>query len=826
MSEARLGQHRAEQAEIAVPARFRSSRVLLAISSDELQERIRLLRRYFAVESVGNGEAALASARANRPAVIVADETLSMAAGRDLLDFFRGDPELSGIPFISLVTGAETTPQDDQLAADDYVREPFAVRELAARIRIQLEMAELRDAVTRYTTTENILCATTERYRALFENTEHALVIVEPLFDATGKVVDLLYKLINPAFEKQTGLRAADFTGKRLLDVLPGTELRRLEKFDRVVKTGQPVHSEEFYPGTGRWYETVVFPHPNGLLAESIVDVTARRKAEAALRENEERQAFLLTLSNALRMIADPIEIQTTVTHLTRDHYRADRCYYCEVEAENAVIRRDASRTDLPSVAGVYSLTRLPLYRQLSETGRSIVVTDVNTAEGLDDELKRLCIQLQIVAFINTPVMKHGKLVGNLCITQCVQRQWTRAEVDLARDAAEQSWAAVERGRAEAALQTANARLVEADRRKNEFLAMLSHELRNPLAPIRNSLHVLDQAPMGGDQARRAQAIIERQIGHLTRLVDDLLDVSRITRGTAVLQRERLDLCDLVRRTVDDHREAFADRQIALEIAVEPHEVWVNGDRTRLSQVVGNLLANAVKFTPSGGKTTVTVHAAVARGEACVAIRDTGRGIVPELLSRLFEPFTQADSSFDRKLGGLGLGLSIVKGLVEMHGGSVTAHSDGVSKGATFTITLPIDAAVATAPQRTTIANKSVARRILVIEDNVDAAESLGEVLTLCGHTVEIALTGPAGLEKARIFHPEVVLCDIGLPEIDGYEMARRMRADPELRTARLVALSGYASPDDVAKAKAAGFDTHLAKPSSLAKVENAIRGS
>lgn len=821
-----LEQQPIEHAEIGIPTRFRASHVLFASGSDEQRERIGELRRFFAVETVSTGEAALASGREMRPTLVVADDTMALGDGRDLLRCFRSDPELTDIPFILLVTCDEVGRSIDHPMADDYVRAPFAVRELAARIRIQLEMAELRDAISRHVTTENILCATTERYRALFENTEHALLVVEPLFDTNGKVVDLFYKLINPAFEKQTGLRAADFTGKRLRDVLPNIELQRLEKFDRVVKTGQPVHSEDFYPATGRWYETVVFPHPNGLLAESIIDVTARRKAETALRNNEGRQAFLLALSNSLRMLADPIEIQDTVTNLTRDHYRADRCYYCEVEEGNAVIRRDASRSDLPSVAGVYSLERLPLYRQLSETGRSIVVADVNVAEGIDDELKRLCFQTQIIAFINTPVMKHGKLVGNLCITQCEQRQWTQAEVDLARDAAEQSWAAVERGRAEAALQTANARLLEADRRKNEFLAMLSHELRNPLAPIRNSLQVIDRAPTGGDQARRAHAIIERQIGHLTRLVDDLLDVSRITRGTAILQRERLDLCDLVRRTLDDHREAFADRTIALDMTAEPREVWVNGDRTRLSQVVGNLLANAVKFTPVGGKTTVTVQTEVARGEVAVRIHDTGRGIAPELLSRLFEPFTQADSSFDRKLGGLGLGLSIVKGLVEMHGGSVTVHSDGVGKGATFAITLPLDTATAAAPPRRTVDAPSVARRILVIEDNVDAAESLSEALTLSGHTVEVALTGPSGLEKARAFRPDVVLCDIGLPEIDGYEMARRMRADPDLRGMRLVALSGYASPEDVAKAKRAGFDTHLAKPSSLAKVESAIRGS
>ena len=260
-----------------------------------------------------------------------------------------------------------------------------------------------------------------------------------------------------------------------------------------------------------------------------------------------------------------------------------------------------------------------------------------------------------------------------------------------------------ERKRTEEALQAANARLQEVDRSKNEFMAMLAHELRNPLAPIRSSLYILDRAPPGGEEARRAQAIIERQIVHLTRLVDDLLDVSRIDRRAVVLQRERLDLCELVRSTIEDQRRAFFERQIALEVSTAPAEVWVNGDRTRLAQVVSNLLANAAKFTQPGGKTTVAVEADAARGQAIVRVQDTGRGIAPAMLSRIFDPFTQVDATLDRKKGGLGLGLSLVKGLVEMHDGSVSAASDGPGKGASFTIRLPLEttAPVETRAERT-----------------------------------------------------------------------------------------------------------------------------
>ena len=385
-------------------------------------------------------------------------------------------------------------------------------------------------------------------------------------------------------------------------------------------------------------------------------------------------------------------------------------------------------------------------------------------------------------------------------------------------------WETTQRKRTEQELRVANERLREADQRKNEFLAMLSHELRNPLAPIRNSLYVLDRAERGSEQAQRAQATIDRQTAHLTRLVDDLLDITRISKGKIQLRKQLVNLGDLVRRTVEDHRSLFADDGVGLEVALPDAALWVDGDATRLTQVLGNLLHNAVKFSDRRDHASVTVVRE--QDTAVVRVRDTGIGLSQELLPRVFEPFTQAETTLDRARGGLGLGLALVKGLVELHGGSVEVESAGPGQGAEFTVRLPIrEVATDRAVARSAI-RAPTARRVLVIEDNIDAAESLREVLEFGGHVVEIANSGRDGIERSLTFRPDMILCDIGLPGMDGYEVARRLRADKTLASTYLVALTGYALPEDLARAKEAGFDEHIAKPASLERIEEVLANS
>jgi signal transduction histidine kinase len=357
--------------------------------------------------------------------------------------------------------------------------------------------------------------------------------------------------------------------------------------------------------------------------------------------------------------------------------------------------------------------------------------------------------------------------------------------------------------------------LREANRRKDEFLSMLAHELRNPLAPIGYGIHLLGLPDLDPDRLARTRAMLGRQVTHLTRIVDDLLDVSRITSGKLSLDRERLDLTQLVRQAVEDRRGTLESQGIAIEIDTPSSPVWVLGDPTRLTQLLDNLLDNARKFTPSGGRVMLRVRDD-GRGSAVVVVRDTGVGIDASLLPRVFEPFSQAEQPLDRKHGGLGLGLAVAKGLVELHGGAIDVSSAGTGKGTEFTIRIPIaNEARAVAPIADGMPAAPRPLRVLIVEDNADAAEILRALLEHHGCTVSVAYSGPAGVHAARAQRPDVVLCDIGLPGMDGYAVAGALRQSPETVAARLIAVSGYGHEGDKQRALESGFDLHLVKPVS-----------
>jgi signal transduction histidine kinase/CheY-like chemotaxis protein len=364
------------------------------------------------------------------------------------------------------------------------------------------------------------------------------------------------------------------------------------------------------------------------------------------------------------------------------------------------------------------------------------------------------------------------------------------------------------------------AALQASDRAKDEFLAMLSHELRNPLAALSAAAHVVNLAPPDTEAAVKARAVIERQTKHMARLVGDLLDISRVAMGKVALERERINLADVVSNVASTWRASGRLERHQLVVGVTP--VWVDADRARVEQVFSNLLDNAIKFTPAGKRISVGVRQ---QGDnAVLQVSDEGEGLAPGLADTAFGLFVQGERGLDRAAGGLGVGLALVKRLTELHGGSVSAASAGPGKGATFTVTLPAvlpSAKPATPEPRTPV----LSRRVLIVEDNDDTRQMMQEVLKFSGHDVRTARDGASGLALAAEARPDVALIDIGLPDVDGYEVARRMRAAPGGRTIGLVAITGYGQAEDQRRAYEAGFDAHLTKPVAPERLKQVMAG-
>ena len=357
-----------------------------------------------------------------------------------------------------------------------------------------------------------------------------------------------------------------------------------------------------------------------------------------------------------------------------------------------------------------------------------------------------------------------------------------------------------------------------ANRQKDQFLAMLAHELRNPLAPITTAAQLLQRGTLDPQRARHASDIIVRQAEHMTDLVNDLLDVSRVTRGLAEIEKEDLDITSVVHGAVEQVRPLLDMKRHELKLELWQQPLHVSGDRTRLVQVVSNILNNAAKYTPSGGKIVLRVRSE--GGEAVISVCDNGQGIDPQVLPYIFDLFTQAERTPDRSQGGLGIGLALVKSLVALHGGRVAAYSEGANRGSEFVIRLPL---LQSAPGDERAPDEADTHegpvRVLVVDDNADAAQMLATLLEAHGHAVSVEYDGTGGLARAVRERPEVMLLDIGLPDIDGHELARRLRASPETAHATLVALTGYGQSDDRERAYEAGFDRHMVKPADLSEL-------
>ncbi|QJW99071.1 response regulator [Frigoriglobus tundricola] len=436
------------------------------------------------------------------------------------------------------------------------------------------------------------------------------------------------------------------------------------------------------------------------------------------------------------------------------------------------------------------------------------------TAGTLDQQRRFRGYEAGAVDFLAKPIEAHV-----LRSKADVFFELWRERQEVARQRDELKAATAENARLLAETRRTADALREADQRKNEFLATLAHELRNPLAPLLNGLQILalSQTP---EAAVRARAMMERQLRHMVRLVDDLLDISRVTSGKVRLRPEALDLRTAVEAAVEASRPAIEAGGHALTVRLPDEPMWLHADPTRIAQVIGNLLTNAAKYTPNGGR--IAVSADRAPGHAVVRVADSGVGIPPDMLPQVFELFTQIGKHLDRAQGGLGIGLALVKRLVEMHGGVVTAESPGPDRGSTFSVRLPLapEAPRPAAPNGTARTVRGQSRRVLVVDDNADAAESLSELLALSGHETETAESGPDALVAATRFQPELVFLDIGLPGMNGYEVARALRAEPGRTGVVLVALTGWGAEEDRRRSAEAGFDFHLTKPVEVGQLD------
>ena len=580
------------------------------------------------------------------------------------------------------------------------------------------------------------------------------------------------------------------------------------------------------------------FPRTPGQAERDSVDLLTRTAALVIDRDHvRTRNRLLVALDDALRRLVDVEPIMQTAATVLGTSMKVQRCAYALVDDDQNGFAITGNYTNgVASIVGRFTFSQFgAACLRAMRTDQPWVVVDCEADRRIAPHERDAYRATQIRGMICVPIVKEGRLVAALAVHTRVPRVWHRHDVQLLQLVAGRCWESIERSRiartlhdtvereqrARAEAEDLRHRAEAANRAKDEFLAMLGHELRNPLSPIRTALQLMKLRDQ--DVVTRERTVIERQVTHLTRLVDDLLDVSRIARGQVDLRHEPVEIADVVGRAVEQVSPLLEERGQHLTIELPEEPLDLIGDPTRLSQVLSNLLTNAAKYTDPGGH--VEVIAQRDGRELVLRVSDSGVGIATEILPRIFELFVQERQASDRAHGGLGLGLAIVKNLVERHGGTITAESDGPGKGSAFEVRLPlVEAAMRpTGASEPEAPAPPVGRRVLVVDDNEDGAAMMAAVLGARGHQAEVAHDAPRALEAAARFHPDVALLDIGLPVMDGHELAIRLRQLPGLAGMTLVALTGYGQPADMARSRAAGFDAHLVKPVDMAAIDKVL---
>jgi PAS domain S-box-containing protein len=615
--------------------------------------------------------------------------------------------------------------------------------------------------------------AAEERSRAILESMSEGFIAVG---------ADWRVSYANGAAEQVTMLSREEMVGGMFWDLFPQVRgTGREQAYRRTAAQRECARIEAFLDEYGRWFEINSFPTPDGGIAIYFRDQTERRRAEAGIR----RLAAVAEQSSDFIGIFDPdaggIYLNPAGRRMAGLAPDADIGQWRMLDFFAEQCRGLVRQQVLPALTGAQASWEGEL-KFARTRGASIPVYYKGFAVRDAD----------------------GNNLGIATITRDITEQ-KRAEDELRRIAAD---------------------LAEADHRKSEFLATLAHELRNPLAPIRTGLDLMRLAPHDGAAVARVHEMMERQLGHLIHLVDDLLDIARITRGKIELKKEAVDLRAIVVTAVETSAALIEGSGHALAVELPEEALELEADVTRLVQVLSNLLNNAAKYTPRGGQILLRVWRE--DGQALLTVSDTGVGIAPEVLGTVFEMFTQVRSSLDRAQGGLGIGLSLVRRLVELHGGRVSAASAGSGQGSTFTVRLPLRPAGWRAGAqepggRAAAGPGSRALRVLVVDDNADAADCLVALLGLLGHTTRVAHDGPQGYRAAQEFQPELAFLDIGLPGMSGHDLARAIRRTAGLQEMVLIALTGWGASSDMAQSHESGFDQHLTKPVSFEALTQAL---
>ena len=621
---------------------------------------------------------------------------------------------------------------------------------------------------------------------------------------------DWVMTYMNAAAERLLGRRRAEVLGKTWHQAFPHAVGNPVDHmYQRVMRTRSGERMDYYYPHYRRWLEISASPVKSGGVAVYFRDVSDRE-----------------TLNQVGRTLAAELDLERVVQAVTDAATEASGAQF---GAFFYNVKDDSGESyTLYTISGVprEEFAKFPMPRNTAVFAPTFDGTGIVRSEDITRDPrygKNAPHQgmpqghLPVRSYLAVPVIsRSGEVLGGLFFGHEQTAVFTERAERVVAGIAAQAAIAMDNARLYRAEQETAAKLRDADRRKDEFLATLAHELRNPLAPIRTGLHLLRITQPGSDSAEQARAMMERQLGHLVRLVDDLLELSRISRGKIDLRRAPIELAAVVLSAVETSRPAIEAARHQLDIGLPARPLIVDADFVRIAQVIANLLNNAAKYTDPGGHIALSVRAEA--GDAVISIRDDGVGIPAELLPRVFDMFAQVDRNLDRAQGGLGIGLALAKSLVEMHGGTIEARSDGPGRGSEFIVRLPASEAAprpaaGDAPFFASLKPAARRRRVLVVDDNVDAAEALGLLLGEMGCEVHIAHGGAAAIEAARAHPPQLVLLDISMPGLDGYGVVRRLRQELAFADVPFIAITGLGRDEDREKARAAGFNEHLVKP-------------